>query len=341
MAETTGVTSGGTAPRRTRQPQKPGNWFKKNKGLALALAAGGTFLVVSHKGSSSASGSGAPTPATDGGIAPSDVAYAPGGGAPVDTGGGSYTTAGPSSTTSPTIQGPLIAPGAITVDAPTDSPGQGAGGDTGGHGKPGGGKGGGKGGKGKNDHDADDRGRKGGGGKGRTKPAGGGGTKTPPRGSRGQTQQGSHPGASKPKEPPNTKPGAHNNKPPSSGHPNTPAQAQAHPGPGQGAHKPAAGKTAAGKKRKSPVEVESMNAVGGAGAGVTVHGRDFPGAIGYRMGMIFQDASGPYQEVIVNYGGHTDTCLSYSNGRHWVDHVPGRTPPSRGVPMAVRAGEVN
>jgi hypothetical protein len=324
MAETTGVssgTSGATSPRRPRQGRaQGGNWFKKNKGLALALAAGGTFLVVSHKGST-ASGGGAPSPAPDPGVNPSDVAYAPGGGAPVDTGGGSYTTQGPSSTTSPTIQGPLVdvsqptpveaGGGPLRVPPGTPDPV----GIHEGHRPPGKRPG------------SPGRGVKGG--------------KGPSRGRNHHNGPATGRGGPKPKEAPHGKPNPHNSKPVGASHPNTPAQAHAHPTPTQAAHKPSPGKTSGGKKRRSPVEVESMDVPGGAGSGITIHGRDFPGAIGYRMGMIFQDPSGPYQEVIVNYGGHTDTCLSYSNGRHWVDHVPGRTPPSRGVPMAVRAGEVN
>lgn len=331
MAETTGVTSGTTAPRRgTRQrPQKPGNWFKKNKGLALALAAGGTFLVVSHKGSTASGGGSSSSPAPDPGIAGNGVAYAPGGGAPVDTGGGSYTQQGPSSTTAPVIQGPLVAVnpdptpteaiggGPLRVD-PNDPNLKGLGaGIKEGHRPPGRGKGGGKSG---------------------SKPASGG-----KKGKVPEIQSSGWKPANPPhsKEAPKGKQNQHNSKAPAASHPNTPAQGHANPAPGKAAPKATAKKTPAGQKRRSPVLVEDMSTVGGAGTGVTIHGRDFPGAIGYRMGMLFQDANGPYQEVIVNYGGHTDTCLSYSNGRHWVDHVPGRTPPSRGVPLAVRAGEVN
>lgn len=67
------------------------------------------------------------------------------------------------------------------------------------------------------------------------------------------------------------------------------------------------------------------------GSGVTVHGRTFAGATHVSKGRPRRIGTDIHQTINVNYGGRTDTHVSVNNGRSWIDHPKGASPPSRGV----------
>lgn len=70
------------------------------------------------------------------------------------------------------------------------------------------------------------------------------------------------------------------------------------------------------------------------GGGVTVHGRTFPGAVGHVKHPAKRHGRDIHQPITVHYGGHSSTHISVNNGRGWIDHPKGSTPPSRGVPAS-------
>ena len=118
------------------------------------------------------------------------------------------------------------------------------------------------------------------------------------------------PGTPKPKQPPKGKPAPATNK---------------------GKHPSTSKKTPSGAKKNSPVQVESPR---GAGSGVMVLGREFPGALGHHMGPPMRASDGTImRRVTLDYGGHTETHIAHGNGNLWTDRAPGYNPPSRGVPV--------
>lgn len=100
----------------------------------------------------------------------------------------------------------------------------------------------------------------------------------------------------------------------------------------EGKHEDTARRTPSGAKKNSPALVESVD---GWGSGCVVMGRHFPGSISHRMGAPYIDMlSGLVcRTVTVDYGGRTDTHLVMGDGSQWQDRVPGKNPPSRGVPV--------
>jgi hypothetical protein len=107
-----------------------------------------------------------------------------------------------------------------------------------------------------------------------------------------------------------------------------PAPARNHSG---GGHPNTQHKTATGKKKKSPADVESIM---GFGAGIVVMGRQFPGAQSHRMGPPMRSSDGTIcRRVMVDYGGRTEQHIVMGDGAQWIDNAPGVNPPSRGTPM--------
>lgn len=106
---------------------------------------------------------------------------------------------------------------------------------------------------------------------------------------------------------------------------------------GGGGHLNTQHKTATGKKKKSPADVESIF---GFGAGVVVAGRQFPGAQSHRMGPPMRSSDGTIcRRVIVDYGGRTEQHIMLGDGSQWIDNAPGVNPPSRGTPMLMRRSD--
>ena len=105
-------------------------------------------------------------------------------------------------------------------------------------------------------------------------------------------------------------------------HPSQPHLVSPAPANKSGQHPNTHHKSHRGHAKKSPVTVESMD---GAGHGVTVFGRDFPGAISHRIGPPrIQPGVGVTRDVTIIYGGHTETH-QWNSGR-WIENVPGKNP---------------
>lgn len=98
----------------------------------------------------------------------------------------------------------------------------------------------------------------------------------------------------------------------------------------EGKHPETKKKTRTGTKKRSPAMVESMD---GANSGVTVMGRNFPGAYSHRLGAPFLEGGQITRIVVIDYGGRTETHKCIGNGAGWIDNVRGMNPPSRGVPQ--------
>lgn len=120
-------------------------------------------------------------------------------------------------------------------------------------------------------------------------------------------------------------------------HPAQPHPTKPHPANKHGKHPATHNATGRGHKKASPVTMEAMD---GAGHGVTVMGRDFPGATSFRMGAPRRTAAGMVRDVVIFYGGHTDVH-TVLNGRDWLENTPGRNPVgSRPIPQYVGARTV-
>lgn len=93
-----------------------------------------------------------------------------------------------------------------------------------------------------------------------------------------------------------------------------------------------------GHKKKSPVQFANPDTYG---QGITVHGRDFPGAISYRTTNYRQSPDGVLMaDVLVMYGGRAETHTSCNNGEYWLDNTPGKNPlMNRPTPQLAYANE--
>lgn len=298
-----------------------GNWFAQHKAATVAIGAGAAILLLGHKGSSAGGGSGSASNAADVaanaaaeqaaidqavGQAAGVAAYAPsGGGYSSDPGssGGTANSAGLDSGTS--------------SDTGSGSAGAGDTGTAPGAGSPG--------------------------------PMGGSPAIEVNVNNPASQLAANHPkAAAKPKsksrspahhgpakERPNRKPGTTSHKATThkthSGVPvHRPAEA---PAP---AHTPAPAAKHPAPAPKRPA-ARSRPATHKPRGSVMHDGRTFEGARAVRTGPAHVTSDGvTHQTVTIDYGGYTETHMSHNRGKSWTDHVPGMSPPSRGVPLIRR-----
>lgn len=117
---------------------------------------------------------------------------------------------------------------------------------------------------------------------------------------------------------------------PAESHPKRPAPANK-----AGKHPETNKVSSKGRAKRSPVETMPLS----ASAGIVIYGREFPGAIGHRLGAPRVTCDGQInRDVTVYYGGHTDTHTLNTKDRTWEDYTRGRNPLSnRPIPQTVRA----
>lgn len=302
MTETTGVTESRGSESRGSSGGKIAPFFRKNKLLVIGGGGVGLILLMAHRGSSTAGGStgssanqlqaAADYAAAQQSAALQDPSLLPGGTAPVDTGGGSYTAQGPTATAAPAPVTVGPIDTPVTPTSPDVTINFPSGDTTSG-----------------------------------AAPAAASKAKAKAK----AKSQGKKP-AAKPAPKKSGTPASHNRAPaPSHPKPSQPHPTPPHPATKAGTHPASPKKTAAGHKKKSPVEVEAM---AGAGAGVMVSGRHFPGARGYREGPPLRGSDGRVARMVtLDYGGHTETHMVHGDGDYWTDRPRGVNPPSRGVPV--------